>query len=84
MSVLPGEKDSLEDFRRWKVLQLEEFLGNRGLKTTGSKGELAALAFGARPFPILLVKCWKVVTGMPKSRYLNFKSCHLNFFLYKR
>ena len=49
MSVLPGEKDSLEDFRRWKVLQLEEFLGNRGLKTTGSKGELAALAFGARP-----------------------------------
>ena len=57
MSVLPGEKGSLEDFRRWKVLQLKEFLRNRGLKTTGTKGELAALAFGARPFPILLVKC---------------------------
>ena len=73
MSVLPVEKDSLEDFRRWKVLQLEEFLGNRGLKTTGSKGELAALAFGARPFPILLVKCWKVVHWNAKKSLPKFQ-----------
>ena len=49
----------------------------------------------ARPFPIVLVKCWKVANWnakkllkncqKSKSCYLNFKSCHLNFliFLYK-
>ena len=51
---------------------------------------------GARPFPIVLVKCWKVarwdaknllkkIAKNPKNCNRNFKSCHLNFliFLYK-
>ena len=73
MSVVPGEKGSLEDFRRWKVLQLKEFLQNRGLKTSGTKGELASLAFGARPSPILLVKCWKVVHWNAKKLLPKFQ-----------
>ena len=47
MFVLSREKRTLDDFRRWKVPQLKEFFRNRGLKTTGTKDELTALAFGA-------------------------------------
>ena len=47
MFVLSREKRTLDDFRRWKVLQLKEFFRDRGLKTTGTKDELIALAFGA-------------------------------------
>ena len=39
----------------------------------GTKGELAALAFGARPFPILLVKCWKVVHWNAKTLLPKFQ-----------
>ena len=46
MFVLSREKRTLDDFRRWKVPQLKEFLRNRGLNTTGSKNELASLVFG--------------------------------------
>ena len=65
MSVLHSEKGSLEDFRRRKVSQLKEFLRNRVLKKTGAnrdQGRTCCVGFrrGARPFPILLVKCWKV------------------------
>ena len=47
MFALSGEKRTLDDFRRWKVPQLREFLRNRGLKTTGTKDELTALALCA-------------------------------------
>ena len=47
MFVLPREKRTLDDFRRWKVLELKEFLQNGGLETTGTKEELTALAFDA-------------------------------------
>ena len=45
--ALSREKRTLDDFRRWKVPQLKTFLRNRGLKTTASKDELAALASSA-------------------------------------
>ena len=38
--VLSREKRTLDKFRRWNVPELKEFLRNRGLKTTGIKGEL--------------------------------------------
>jgi len=38
---------TLDDFWRWKVPQLREFLRARKLKVTGSKPELCALAYGA-------------------------------------
>ena len=52
MFVLSREKRTLDDFRRWKVPQLKEFLRNRGLKTTGTKDELTALAFGAEQLSV--------------------------------
>ena len=56
MLALSGEKRTLDDFRRWKVPQLREFLQNRGLKTTGTKDELTALAFGAEHLSVPAVK----------------------------
>ena len=47
MFVLSREKRTLDDFRRWKVPELKEFLRIRGLKTTGTEDELTALAFEA-------------------------------------
>lgn len=47
MAQLSDEKRSLDDFKRWKVPELREFLRKRGLKTTGTKEELTALSFGA-------------------------------------
>ena len=38
--------------KRWKVPQLKEFLRNRGLKTTGTKDERTALAFGAEQLSV--------------------------------
>ena len=38
---------SYDDFSRWKVPELKEYLRDRGLKTTGRKVELVALAYGA-------------------------------------
>ena len=40
-------KLSLDDFKRWKVPELKKYLRDRGLKTTGTKEELTALAYGA-------------------------------------
>ena len=36
----------------------------------------------SRPFPIVLVKCWKVAHWNAKNCYLNFKSCDLNFLMF--
>lgn len=52
MFALSGEKRTLDDFRRWKVQQLREFLRNRSMKTTGTKDELTALAFGAEQLSV--------------------------------
>ena len=38
---------SYDDFYRWKVPELKEYLRDRGLKTTGRKVELVALEYGA-------------------------------------
>lgn len=54
MSVLPVDKLSSEDFRKWKVPQLKEFLRNHYLKTTRTNDELAALAFGAEQLSVPL------------------------------
>ena len=44
----PGDPTlSLETFHTWKVDALKEFLSKRGLSTTGTKAELAALCFSA-------------------------------------
>ena len=53
MFALSREKKTLDDFRRWKVPELKEFLRNRGLKTTGTN-ELTALAFGAEQLSVPL------------------------------
>ena len=49
---ISGEKRTLDDFRRWKVPELKEFLRIHGLKTTGTKDELTALAFGAEQLSV--------------------------------
>ena len=54
MSDNPDEKKSLDDFKRWKVPELKTFLRNRGLKTSGTKEELTALAYGAEQCSIPL------------------------------
>ena len=41
----PTEYSTLEDFERWHVLHLTDFLTKRGLTETGKKLELAALAY---------------------------------------
>jgi hypothetical protein len=41
------EELTLEDFQRWKVPQLKEYLKKRGLKTSARKDELCSLAFAA-------------------------------------
>ena len=38
---------SYDDFSRWKVPELKEYIRDRGLKTTGRKVELVAFAYGA-------------------------------------
>ena len=38
---------SYDDFSRWKIPEVKEYLRDRGLKTTGRKVELVALAYGA-------------------------------------
>ena len=43
---------TLDDFRRWKVPELKEFLRIHGLKTTGTKDELTALAFGVEQLSV--------------------------------
>lgn len=52
MFVLSPEKRTLDNFRRWKVPQLKEFLRHCGLKTTGTKDELTALAFDAEQLSV--------------------------------
>ena len=46
------EKRTLDDFRRRQVPELKEFLRIHGLKTTGTKDELTALAFGAEQLSV--------------------------------
>ena len=41
-----SEKRPLDEFMNWKVEVLKLFLRQRGLKTSGKKVELAALAYG--------------------------------------
>ena len=43
MFVFSREKKTSDDFKRWKVPELKEFLRNRGLKTTGTKDELTII-----------------------------------------
>ena len=43
--MLSREKKTLDDFRRWKVRELGEFLRNHGLKTMGTKDEFTAFGF---------------------------------------
>eukprot|EP00794_Sanderia_malayensis_P012122 gene12122-13374_t len=38
---------TLQDFKRWKVPELKGYLRDRGLKISGTKEELTALAYGA-------------------------------------
>lgn len=46
------ESINLSHFTRYKVPELKSYLRNRGLKVTGTKGELAALAYGAHELGI--------------------------------
>lgn len=67
MSFDSAGKMSLDDFKRWKVPELKSFLRNRGLKTTGTKEELTALAFGAEQFSVPL-KLTAKQEGMAKAK----------------
>ena len=40
-----SEDSTLEDFQRWHVTHLRDYLAKRGLSRTGKKSELAALAY---------------------------------------
>ena len=42
-----AESYSLDDFKRWKVPELKEFLRKRGLKVASKKDELCALVYAA-------------------------------------
>ena len=42
----------LEDFKRWKVPYLQDFLRKRGIKTSGTKDKLVARAFAANEFSV--------------------------------
>lgn len=55
MSSENSQKRSLDDFQRWRVNELKIFLRARGLKTSGTKNELAALAFSAEEIGLPLV-----------------------------
>ena len=46
------KSSTLSDFLLWKVPVLKDYLRDRGLKTTGTKNELAALAYGAHELGI--------------------------------
>ena len=48
------ENLSFEDFKLWKVRELRVFLRDRGLKITGAKEELVALAYAACQLSVLL------------------------------
>ena len=73
MFVLSREKRTLDDFRRWKVPQLKEFLRNRGLNTTGTKNELAALAFGAEQLsaPVKLIAEEEIIQKKSNTRVFS-------------
>ena len=38
---------SIDDFKKWTVAQLKDYLGDRGINRDGLKEKLAANAFGA-------------------------------------
>ena len=40
-----AESLSLDDFKRWNVPELKEFLRKRGIKTASRKDELSALVY---------------------------------------
>ena len=43
---------TLQDFKHWRVPELKGFLRDRGLKVSGTKEELTALAYGAHQMNI--------------------------------
>ena len=43
---------TLEDFSKWKVNALKEYLSKRGLKVEGNKATLVARAFAAWEIPV--------------------------------
>ena len=53
--------------------QLKEFLRNRGLKTTGTKNELAALAFGAEQLsaPVKLAAEEEIIQNKSNTRVFS-------------
>ena len=63
------EKRSLGDFSRMKVDILKEFLRKRGLKATGRKDELVALAYSAEQLGLPLLKTDKDVTFTKAVEY---------------
>ena len=73
MFVLSREKRTLDDFRRWKVPQLKEFLRNRGLNTTRTKNELAALAFGVEQLsaPVKLTAEEEIIQKKSNTRVFS-------------
>ena len=58
----PTEDYSLEDFQKWHVAHLKEYLAKRGLSKNGKKSELAALAYSCHVMnkPIIDLKCAKM------------------------
>ena len=77
MFVLLREKRTLDEFRRWKVPQLKEFLRSRGLKTSGTKDELSALAFGAEQLcvPVKLTAEEEIIQKKKQYQSLPFVAC---------
>ena len=82
MFVLSREKRTLDDFRRWKVPELKEFLRIRGFKTTETKDELTALAFGTEQLsvPVKLTAKEEIIQKKKQSeeKKRELKNGHLS------
>lgn len=71
----PGMNNlSYDDFSRWRVPELKEYLRDRGLKTTGRKVELVALAYGANQMGVDTKKSCVEEKMKNKQDYLELLS----------
>ena len=64
-----SDQITLEDFKRWKVPDLKNYLKKRGLKLSGRKDKLCALAFAAH---------WEKKTLVP-TKLEGYAACDLDY-----
>ena len=72
------ENKTLDDFKRYKIPELKSYLRDRGLKVTGTKEELAALAYGAHELRIAVKPSSRRSVEKKDSIYFPAKSRRLS------